>query len=32
MTLKLNLEVKNVLKNGNLDLQAFIKTEMENFD
>ena len=28
----LNLEVRNVLKNGNLDLQAFITTEMENFD
>ena len=28
----LNLEVKNVPKNGNLDLRVFIKTEMENFD
>ena len=28
----LNLEAKNVPENGNLDLQAFIKTEMENFD
>ena len=25
----LNLEVKSMLKNGNLDLQEFIKTEME---
>ena len=28
----LNLEVKNMPKNGNLDLQEFIKTEMENFE
>ena len=28
----LNLEVKNVPKNGNLDLQEFIKTKMENFE
>ena len=28
----LNLEVKSMLKNGNLDLQEFIKTEMENFE
>ena len=28
----LNLEMKNVLKNGNWDLQEFIKAEMENFD
>ena len=28
----LNLEAKNMLKNGNLALWVFIKTEMENFD
>ena len=28
----LNLEAKNVLKNGNLDLQEFIKAKMENFE
>ena len=28
----LNLEVKNVPKNGNLDLREFIKAEMENFE
>ena len=25
-------EVKSMPKNGNLDLQEFIKTEMENFE
>ena len=28
----LNLEAKSMPKNGNLDLQEFIKTEMENFE
>ena len=28
----LNLEAKSMLKSGNLDLQEFIKTEMENFE
>ena len=29
---KLNLEAKDVPKNGNLDLQEFIKAETENFE
>ena len=32
MIYKLNLEAKNVPKKGNLDLQVFIKAEMENFE
>ena len=28
----LNLEVESMPKNGNLDLQDFIKTEIENFE
>ena len=32
MNYVLNLEAKNVLKHGNLDLENLIKAEMDNFD